>query len=454
MKKAGLEKWIHQAVRIEPLITFRILFGALMMTGAIRFMLSDWIERLYVEPKYFFKFYGFEWVTVFDQTGMYLLYGLIALSAGMVMLGLFYRLAIIVFFLSFTYSELTDVTNYLNHYYLVCLLAFLLIFLPANRAFSLDVWRKPEWKRTHIPAWCINVLILQITLVYFFAGFAKLNYDWLFRAMPLAVWLPTKADFPLLGPLFEQKWVAFAFSWFGAVYDLTIAFFLMFRKTRPWAYLAVIAFHALTKMLFNIGLFPMIMIFNTLIFFSADFHQKLLSWIGYQRSEEDRAFSPFRLSADGFGKWFGRVQQALLIAYFGIQILLPFRYLLYPGDVLWNEEGYRFAWRVMLVEKIGQATFTVKDPKTGRQNEIINRTYLTEYQEKQMAIQPDLILQFAHIIAEDYRKNHGFKNPIVTVESYVAINGRASRPFIDPNVNLAEIEDSFAPKDWVLNYSK
>ena len=441
-----MEKFISKAVRIEPLITFRILFGALMMVGAIRFMLSGWVERLYVEPQLFFKFYGFHWVEVFDQTGMYLLYSIIALSAAGIMLGLFYRLSAIVFFLSFSYAELTDVTNYLNHYYLVCLLALLLIFLPAHRSFSLDVWRKPEWKVSHIPAWCINILILQVTIVYFFAGFAKLNADWLFRAMPLIVWLPTKADFPVLGPLFEQAWVAYAFSWFGAFYDLTIAFFLMYRKTRPWAYLAVIAFHVLTKMLFNIGLFPMIMIFNTLIFFSPEFHERLLGWIGYKKTADTTAYTP--------PSFLKMALRPAFMVYFAFQLLFPLRYVLYPGNVLWTEEGYRFAWRVMLVEKVGQATFYVQDGKSERRSEVINSQYLTQYQEKQMAIQPDLILQFAHFLAQEYQEKHAFKDPIVTVASYVALNGRASQQFIDPTVNLAKETDSFAHKDWILSYNQ
>lgn len=441
-----MEKLISKAVRIEPLITFRILFGALMMVGAIRFMLSGWVERLYVEPQLFFKFYGFHWVEVFDQTGMYFLYSIIALSAAGIMLGLFYRFSAMVFFLSFSYAELTDATNYLNHYYLVGLLALLLIFLPAHRSFSLDIWRKPEWKVSHIPAWCIHILILQVTIVYFYAGFAKLNEDWLFRAMPLVVWLPTKADFPLLGFLFEKTWVAYAFSWFGAFYDLTIAFFLMYRKTRPWAYLAVIAFHVMTKMLFNIGLFPMIMIFNTLIFFSPEFHERLLGWIGYKKVADTTAYpsSSFLKTA----------LRPTLMIYFAFQLLFPLRYLLYSGNVLWTEEGYRFAWRVMLVEKVGQATFYVQDGKSLRRSEVVNSQYLTPYQEKQMAIQPDLILQFAHFLAQEYQEKHAFENPIVTVASYVALNGRASQQFIDPTVNLAKKTDSFAHKDWILSHNQ
>jgi hypothetical protein len=142
------------------------------------------------------------------------------------------------------------------------------------------------------------------------------------------------------------------------------------------------------------------------------------------------------------------------MAYFAFQLLFPLRYVLYPGNVLWTEEGYRFAWRVMLVEKVGQATFYVQDGKSERRSEVINSQYLTQYQEKQMAIQPDLILQFAHFLAQEYQEKHAFKDPIVTVASYVALNGRASQQFIDPTVNLAKETDSFAHKDWILSYNQ
>ena len=131
---------------------------------------------------------------------------------------------------------------------------------------------------------------------------------------------------------------------------------------------------------------------------------------------------------------------------------MPFRVLLCSGDVLWTEEAYRFSWRVMLVEKSGYATFFVIDPDTGRKGEVKNSDYLTSYQEKQMAIQPDFILQFAHFLGEEYRKKFDIQNPVITVDSYVAINGRASKRFIDPEVNLAEIRDGFRKKDWILPF--
>ncbi|MCB0582269.1 MAG: HTTM domain-containing protein [Phaeodactylibacter sp.] len=429
---------------IAPLVTFRILFGGLMAVGALRFMLSGWVERLYVEPRFFFKFYGFEWVVPLGQVGMYALYGLIAISASMIMLGLFYRLAAVVFFLAFTYSELIDLTNYLNHYYLVCLLALLMIFLPAHRRFSLDVWRRPALAVTHVPAWVIHILMLQVGLVYFFAGFAKLSPDWLLRAMPLAVWLPAKAHWPVLGPLFEQSWVAYTFSWGGALYDLTIPFWLLWRPSRPFAYAAVLVFHLLTKLLFNIGLFPFIMIFNTLIFFPPAFHERWLGRIGY-RTGDERVL--YRFPKTGIP-----ILRPALALWFAFQLLFPLRYLLYPGNVLWTEQGYRFAWRVMLVEKAGQATFFVHDPETGHKAEVDNRRFLTSYQEKQMAIQPDMILQYAHFLEEQYRRDYGLDSVKVTVDCFVALNGRASRRLIDPNADLTQLKDGFGHKSWILPY--
>lgn len=453
VKREFLEKikWrlIDSPAGIIPLVRFRILFGGLMMLGAIRFIEEGWVEKLYLEPRYFFKFYWFEWVRPFDENGMYILLSIIIGSAAMVMIGFLYRLAIITFFVSFTYLELIDATNYLNHHYLVCLLSFLMIFLPANKSHSVDVLLWKRLKTKTVPSWTINILIFQLTIVYTFAGIAKLNYDWLFQAMPLAVWLPERQDIPLVGYFFQFKWAAFLMSWAGALYDLTIAYFLMYSRTRPFAYFLVIVFHLMTWLLFNIGLFPWIMIISTLIFFpensfsnaNKDFYKNITNTLS---DAESRNHFLIR----------GNILIPFLMVYLLLQIMIPARHFLYPNNVFWSEEGYRFSWRVMLVEKSGQATFTLKDPKTNRQTEIINSRYLTQFQEKQMSIQPDFILQFAHYLKYEYQRTHGIENPIITVDSHVALNGRVSQQLIDPEVNLAEIKDSFFPKKWILEFEK
>ncbi len=68
-----------------------------------------------------------------------------------------------------------------------------------------------------------------------------------------------------------------------------------------------------------------------------------------------------------------------------IQLLFPWRYLLYPEELFWTEEGYRFSWRVMLMEKAGYAEFKVVDSKTGKRFYVDNSDFLSPFQEKQMA---------------------------------------------------------------------
>lgn len=420
---------------IAPLAVLRVALGCVLLISTIRFIIKGWINDFFVVPKFSFPFYGFEWVHSLGASGMYTLYAVMAVAALFIMLGLFYRIAIITFFLCFCYAELIDKTYYLNHYYLVSVLTFLLIWVPAHRYFSLDVLRKPSLKVTMVPAWTINIFKLQLGITYFFAGLSKLTYDWLINAMPLKIWLPAKANLPILGPLFNYEWTAYFFSWAGALFDLSIVFLLLNKRTRKIGYLLVIIFHLLTVYLFQIGMFPYIMIAATLIFFTINNKEQPPLLLHIQPVKQ-------------------KIIYGILGIYFALQLLLPIRYLLYPDKLLWTEEGYRFSWRVMLMEKGGTTFFHVKNPATGRKFEVNNSEFLTPYQERMMETQPDMILQYAHILSNEYKKQ-GIPNPEITVESYVTLNGSGSRLYIDSTVNLAnEKETIFGHNKWILPFNK
>ncbi len=437
------QRKIGAPASIAPLITFRVLFGFMMAISLLRFFLKGWITELYVDPVYYFTFLGFDWVKPLGFVGMHLLFLVAFLSALGIMLGLFYRASAVIFFLSFTYIELIDKTNYLNHYYFVSLVAFLLILVPANRSFSLDVrWRRQS-PLQEVPAWSILIFKAQLALVYFFAGFAKLNPDWLFEAMPLKLWLPSLAHLPVVGSLLNYEWAAYFFSWGGAIYDLTIAFFLWNAATRLFAYGTVLFFHLMTAALFQIGMFPYIMILSTLIFFSAAFHERLLDWA------RDRLGAKPPYPSQWEGPHLSRTMGVLLSLYLIFQILIPFRYVLYPGSVFWHEQGYRFSWRVMLMEKAGHAQFVVKDDQEQKVEWVANYEYLSPQQEKMMSTQPDMILQFAHFLADEYRAK-GFDRPKVFCDSRVTLNGRRSAPLVDSEVNLAAEVRSWRTRKWVL----
>ena len=443
-------KWLQEPVSIAPLAAFRVLFGLMMVVSILRFWAMGWIESLYLAPDFHFTYFGFDWVQVLPDFWMYVLFGLMAFSALTIALGLAYRISAVVFFLSFTYVELIDKTYYLNHYYFVSLVALLMVFLPAHRRYSFDAWLRPSLRCTEVPRWTVNLIRFQLGLVYFYAGMAKLNPDWLLEAMPLAIWLPANYHLPLIGPLFDQKWMVYGFSWAGAVYDLLIPFFLIQRFWRPLAYVAVVVFHLMTGVLFQIGMFPYIMIAATLIFYPASFHERWLGWLTGCGQKLCKAKAPsMRATPRGAvlpSPVVARLAAGLFVLF---QLVYPWRFLLYEGNLFWHEQGYRFTWRVMLIEKTGMATFYIRDGENGRETIIDNVNFLTPNQEKMMSTQPDMILQYAHHLDHHYR-NHGYDDPRIRAEVYASLNGRRSRLLIDPHQELTQLERGFAPKTWIL----
>ena len=438
----ALQRAADRPVSGASAAAFRIGFGLLGITAVCRFAAKGWISDLYVEPAYHFTYSGFWWVQPWPAWGMYAHFFLLALASLGVALGYRYRLSITAFFLLFTYVELIDKTTFLNHYYWVSLVSFLMIFLPLHRTASLDAKRSPT--PGTVPAWTIWVLRAQVGVVYVFGGIAKLNPDWLFHAQPMRVWLYNSGDLLLVGPLLKEAWVAYAMSWTGAFFDLTIVGWLLWRRSRPIAYAVLVVFHVMTWLLFPIGMFPWIMIAGALVFFPVDWPSRL-PFMGRLFASAPLP-KPQRVSQLSW-KWYAGV--AVLAIYALAQIMVPMRHWLYPGNVRWNEEGYRFSWRVMLTEKTGHAQFKVTDPSTREEWLEYPEHYLTPLQVERMAHQPDMVLATAHIIANDLDRR-GRKGVEVRADVFVAFNGRRAERLIDPGVDLARIEPGIGPKTWLL----
>ncbi len=440
---SSIQSYFNEEKSNAPLVVFRILFGFMMLYSTIRFMSMGWVHDFYIMPKMFFPFEGFYWLKPLPGNAMYIVFIVMLLSASTIMLGLFYRLSAVIFFLCFTYVELLDKSNYLNHYYFVSLVAFILIFLPAHKRFSLDTYFNRVQESNKTTNYVLWFLKGQLAIVYIFAGIAKLNTDWMLHALPLKIWLPAQMHLPLIGELLTFEWVAYMFSWFGAAYDLFIVFFLLNKRTRIYAYGFVIVFHVLTRILFPIGMFPYIMILSTLIFFSENFHENVLKKLASFFNSKNAVYVQTPLKNTKLFKSF-------FILFFIIQLLIPIRYLMYPGNLYWTEQGYRFSWRVMLMEKAGTAFFYVIDSESGKRIEVNNRDYLSMNQEKMMATQPDMLVQYAHQLKNIYIKE-GIKEPKIVADVFVNLNGRGSKKFIDPNVDLGKEKNTWRAKNWILD---
>jgi vitamin K-dependent gamma-carboxylase len=440
------ERWTRLVERatapVSPgsLVALRVLFGLLMLAATVRFLASDAVESQYLEPSFHFRYFGFEWVPVPPAETLRLELAAMALLAGLVAAGLLTRLSLAAFLLLFTHVQLADVTNYLNHYYFVVLLGLVLLVLPSHARYSLDARLFPAVRRDAIPLWMVWLPRFQIAVVYVFAAVAKVGTDWLVHGQPVAIWTTSRTDLPVLGPLFALPWVPLAMSWAGFLYDATIVGFLSWRRSRPYAFLLVLAFHSMTHVLFNIGIFPFLMPVATTAFLDPDWPERALARLGVATRATGQ------VQARAFER---RMLPALVLAWCAFHVLMPFRFLLYPNHVLWGEQGMRFSWRVMNREKSGSVTFLVRSKETGREWQVNPAESLTPRQVREMATQPDLILQAAHHVARDFARN-GLGAVEVRADTKVSLNGRRAVPLVDPTVDLVTIRDGVSVAGWIL----
>ncbi|MDB4995814.1 MAG: gamma-glutamyl carboxylase [Myxococcaceae bacterium] len=444
-------------VDIAWLVAFRVLFGITVFVSMCRFLAYGWVDDFFVKPSFHFKYWGFAWVEPLSATGMHALFAVLAVLGLAIAAGACFRLASFAFIVGFAYVQLIDVATYLNHYYLAALLGLLLALSPAGKAWSLDAWLHKR-SRTHLPAAWHWLFRFQVGVVYTFAGLAKANTDWLVHAQPLRIWLASRTGLPLLGPLFQNPLAAPAMSWMGFLFDTTIAWFLLARRTRPYAFAIVIVFHTMTRALFPIGMFPVIMILSALVFFDSSWPHTLdkklrpllplpappvsdpvTVTVTVAVADPDRARATRR----------GRLALTLAATYCLFQVVLPLRFLAYGGDVRWHEQGMRFSWRVMVREKNGSVTFLVRSKTTGREWQVSPRSLLTKVQEREMSTQPDLVLQLAHRVAADCERR-GLGPVEVRVDAEVSLNGRKIAPLVDPTVDLAAEHDGVLPARWIL----
>lgn len=458
--KSRLVDCLTVPVDVAWLAAFRFCFGSVMAVSMARFLAYGWVDQFFVNPRFHFKYWGFGWVEALPRGGMYAVFAVLMLSAAAMAVGYCFRLSAAIFVAGFAYVQLIDVTNYLNHYYLAWLLSCLLLVSPAGKAWSVDVWRAQHSEasalspRSSVSRSWLFVFRLQVGVVYTYAGLAKAHSDWLIDAQPLRIWLGSLTDLPLLGPMFTWDGVPLVMSWAGFLFDTFVIWFLLWERTRWLAYLAVIVFHTMTRTLFPIGMFSTIMVTAALVFFPPDWPRRL--WRALRRwaprmgpPSVELPFVPQATTRANTSSRSWRAWCLVGAVYCAWQTLMPLRFLAYEGNVRWHEQGMRFSWRVMVREKNGSVTFLVRDPRSGREFAVAPRAYLTRLQEREMSAQPDLILQLAHRIRDDYEAEFGA--PVqVRVEAIVSLNGRRAERLIDPHVDLAQVEDGLAPYRWVL----
>jgi vitamin K-dependent gamma-carboxylase len=442
-----LRALLFSPVDIASLVAFRIAFGGIMLWEVIRFFSHDRIARYWIEPAFHFTYPGFHWVQPWPGHGMYIHLAVLAVFALLITAGAFYRVSAVCFSLGFIYTFLLEQTVYLNHLYLVCLISFLMIFLPAHRAFSVDGLRYPKIRVDIIPFWPLFLLRMQVAIVYIYAGIAKLNLDW-FRGEPVRMWLREKSETPGLGWLFERPETFYLIAWGGLAFDLFIVPFLIWKCTRAAAFLVAVCFHLLNVWFFDIGIFPWISIAMTTLFFEPDWPRRFVRRLSFR--SETRPPEGAHPSVGSIETDFKRQRRIArwIIAYLTCQLFIPLRHWLYPGDVAWTEEGHQFSWRMKLRDKEGVALFFVTDPVKKETWCARTEAHLEPWQHRQMAKRPELIRQFAHYLATVNQQELG--SPVeVRVQSLVSLNNHPPARLIRPEIDLSKEPYRIGPAKWI-----
>ena len=451
IRKAALT----QPVDAAPIGLFRILFGMLMVVEVLRYWAYGRIARYYIEPTFFFSFVeGIRPV----GSAMYLVFVLMGAAALLLAIGYYYRAASALFCVLYTYTFLLDKAQYNNHYYLICLLAFLFAMTDANRAFSIDAVRRRLPSR--VPAWQIYVFRLQICIVFFYAGVAKINSDWL-AGEPVRAWLVARSDYFLIGPLLLQEWFVYAYAYAGLLFDLFIGFALLWSPTRGIGFVLLVGFNVLNKWFYDIGIFPYLTMAAFVIFMNAATIRRffdrwprtravdravLLDLLGSRRADSSSEAGPIRKR---LGLVRIRATAFLMAVFVVVQLVAPLRHFAIRGHVGWTDEGHNFSWRMKLRDKRArEIAFYTRDSLTGDALDL-STAELTSRQKRKMSTRPHMILQYAKHLAENLQRK-GVGNAAVYVRTSVSLNSRDPKPLIEEQVNLAAVQyRRFAHNDWI-----
>ncbi|MBK8395486.1 MAG: HTTM domain-containing protein [Leptospiraceae bacterium] len=445
--------YIKKRVPIFPILYFRIVLGLLLIQLLIRYFYYDWIRKYFTLPIFYFPHFNWDWLHPLPGNGMYFLFFILLLLAIFILHGVKTRLSAFLFAIGFAYQHLIDKSNFLNHYYLIFLLCIILALIPIPDS-------KEITKVMRIPRWALWLVRFQLGVVYTFGAIAKMRPDWVFDAMPLKIWLLMNRDMPILGELLVWNITPYFFSYAGLLFDLFIFPFLLIPKTRKFAYSIVLFFHIITFLLFPIGMFPWIMVFLTPVCFSNRFHyrfitlirkififrlfnRKLIPYTIFKYSNISKSSVPLRLCDKSISANF-----YLTIIFCILQVLLPFRHFLFPGNLLWTEEGFRFSWHIMAAHKSGLVTFYIKE-KDKEKFPVSYNNILTQRQLGQMTTDPAMIWQFANFIYNQEEKK-GRKNFGIYAEAYVSLNGKPAILMIDPDMDLHSVYyDYFSHTEWI-----
>ena len=499
------KQYLYRPIEPASISYFRICYGILISWQAWIMIDESWAWTLFTQKSVYFKYWPFEFLTPMNPTFMVAIMVVMGICGILVASGVFYRLSSLLIFTIFTYIFLIEKARYENHLYLICLISFLMIFIPAGKHLTFPSIFSTRFSNTiTIPNWPLFLLRTQIGVVYIFAGIAKLNMDWVSKAEPIKQWMIDYKGPYIIENLAVNSFIPWIMTYGAIIIDLFAVPLLCYKKTRVFTYLALVVFHLFNAHLFGIGIFPFLMILSTALFFDnqwvqrltndiKSFNYKKISYViigagaGYLlgfllhikgehpieiagaigiaifvanidepfKSQNRSHFTSLnnspKTSTPSTRSLKKTIVPYLIIIWISIQLLIPMRHLIIPGNVNWTNEGHYFSWRMKLNNKEAEGTFTITDKINKLSWNLDPRLFLTELQYETMMTRPNLILQFTKYV-EHNLNNNGYPDISIKSNINMSLNGNPTKPLIDRNMDLTKVSSKWLThSEWILN---
>lgn len=457
---------LNSKVNGSTLGVFRLLFGLLLLEEFIYF--HEYFLFSLSDSKILFSYDGFRWLEMLPIELISPFFYLMMLSSILLALGVFTRLNNIIVLLGFSYAFFIDKGHYNNHYYFYFLLLSLMLFVDCS-------WGglQNKMKNLTVPYWQLLILQLQLFIVYFYGGIAKLDLDWL-QGVPMNVWIyGITSDFPeFIQSIYRTDTATIVFSYIGLIFDLLVGFALFSRKFKRPFLIPIALFHLQNFVYFNIGTFPFAMLAATILFANPKYGEIIynsvreglfLKIIKFLKNKPLRnTWNWFRTKSTevNFAKPLDTPRQKSSFVYFFLsvwflfQFTFPFRHILYEGHPSWTGEGHLFAWRMMLVDTADGIRFWIEDKKTKTRYPVAIEHYMNYRQFYKMTRTPKEFLTIAHFIRDKVKDKTG-EDPIVKMEVYKSVNFRPPMLLNDTTLNYSKVEyHAIKPATWINDWKR
>jgi vitamin K-dependent gamma-carboxylase len=185
-----------------------------------------------------------------------------------------------------------------------------------------------------VPFWNYFLIKFQFFVLYFIAGCKKFSTEWLLEWQHSISNLSSNWIFTPFRFVIGSEWTdQIMIHWFAAVFDTSITFFLIYKKSRPMALLFCSTFHIMNSRLFNIGMFPWVCLVELPLFCEYEWPRRF-----WRKLKCSTASSTERTIANDKNVTTKRTLKErfttfLILIYCCLQLFLPFSHFITKGYI-------------------------------------------------------------------------------------------------------------------------